>query len=265
MTNVLRTSIEAFGKRLLVFTEEAGEFLLFIQKTFSWFPRKPFRSALFFKQMEFIGVNSIPIIALTGTFTGMVFALQTGYAFKLFNAEAFVGSTVGLALSREIAPVFTALMVVARAGSGMAAEIGTMKVTEQVDAMVSMAVHPIHYLVVPRVLASMVMVPLLTAIFCFIGVFGAYVVSVYLLQIDPKSFTQKLLYYVDVSDLMGAMMKSVVFGALLSLISCHRGYRTYGGAQGVGRATTQAVVISSVTILIVDYFLTSWILEFLVP
>src|SRR5205814_5383129 len=140
------------------------------------------------RQFEFIGVKSLPIIALTGIFTGMVFALQTGYAFRLFNAEIFVGSTVGLALTREIAPVFTALMVVARAGSAMAAEIGTMKVTEQVDALHAMAVNPIHYLVVPRVIAATLMVPLLTGIFSYIGIVGAYFVAVKILNIEPTIF-----------------------------------------------------------------------------
>ena len=215
----------------------------------------------FFRQLEFIGVRSLPIIALTGTFTGMVFGLQTGYAFRQFNAEVFVGSTVGLALTREIGPVFTALMVVARAGSAMAAEIGTMKVTEQVDALTAMAVNPIHYLVVPRVIAATVMVPLLAGFFSFIGVLGAYFVSTTLLGIDSNTFIQKLQYYVDIDDLMGGLVKAMIFGFVLALISCHRGYRTDGGAEGVGRATTQAVVISSVTILVTDYFLTSWILE----
>lgn len=252
---------EALGRYLINGVRQAGEFLLFVRSFFSWVISPPFRREVFFRQMEFIGVKSLPIIALTGTFTGMVFALQTGYAFRQFNAEVFVGSTVGLALTREIGPVFTALMVTARAGSAMAAEIGTMKVTEQVDALSAMAVNPIHFLVVPRVIAAILMVPLLAGMFSYIGVIAAYFVAVYLLHIEPVTFTQKLVYYVDTDDLIGGLIKASIFGFILALVSCHRGYRTEGGAQGVGQSTTQAVVISSVAILIVDYFLTSWILE----
>lgn len=253
--------IEALGGWILSGIRQMGEFLLFVKSFFAWSFVKPFRLKLFWKHMEFVGVKSIPIIALTATFTGMVFALQTGYAFRLFNAEAMVGSTVGLALSREIAPVFTTLMVVARAGSAMASEIGSMKVTEQVDALSVMAVNPVHYLVVPRVWASIVMMPLLTGLFNLVGVAGAYFISIVLLDIDGKTFMQKLTYYVDADDLIGGLIKAAVFGFVLSLISCHQGYRTRGGAEGVGRSTTKAVVIASVAILIVDYFLTSWILE----
>lgn len=252
----------AFGGRILEAVRQTGEFLVFGRSFFFWIFRPPFRREIFFRQLEFIGVKSLPIIVLTGAFTGMVFALQTGYAFRLFNAEAFVGSTVGLALTREIAPVFTALMVVARAGSAMSAEIGSMKVTEQVDALSAMAINPVHFLVVPRVIASTIMVPLLTAVFNFIGVIGAFFVAVNVLSIEANIFKQKLLYYVDADDFIGGLLKSAVFGLLLGLISCHRGYRTEGGAEGVGRATTQAVVISAVTILVADYFLTSWILEY---
>ncbi|HSA58276.1 MAG TPA: ABC transporter permease [bacterium] len=253
--------VEALGRFFIVWVHELGEFLLFARSFFRWLFARPFRKSVFFRQMEFIGVRSLPIIALTGTFTGMVFALQTGYAFRQFNAQIFVGSTVGLALTREIAPVFTALMVAARAGSAMAAEIGTMKVTEQVDALSAMAVNPMHYLVVPRVVASVLMLPLLAGIFSYIGIVGAYFVAVHLLHIEPVVFTQKLIYYVDVDDVVGGLIKAAFFGAMLGLISCQRGYRTYGGAEGVGRSTTQAVVISSVVILVMDYFLTSWILE----
>lgn len=257
-----RNLLESLGSLILTSLRQLGEFLVFVRSFFLWLFHPPFRREVFFRQMEFIGVKSFPIIALTGTFTGMVFALQTGYAFRLFHAESFVGSTVGLALTREIAPVFTALMVVARAGSAMAAEIGTMKVTEQVDALASMAVNPIHYLVVPRVLASTVMVPLLAGLFSLIGIVGAYFVSVRLLAINAIVFREKLIYYVDADDVVGGLLKTAVFGFVLALLSCHRGYRTEGGAEGVGRSTTEAVVISSVAILVLDYFLTSWILEF---
>lgn len=212
-----------------------------------------------------IGVKSTFIILLVGLFAGMVFALQTGYAFRLFNAESLVGSTVGIALSRELAPVFTALMVVARAGSAMAAEIGTMRVTEQVDALQSMAVNPISYLVVPKVLAGTSMVPLLIMIFNAFGLLGSYVVSIFLLEIPEGPYLYWYNYYLNPNDYFQGVIKGVCFGFLLSVISCYQGYRTTHGAEGVGRSTTAAVVASSVTILVVNYFLASWLLQIFPP
>lgn len=252
---------ERLGIYSLQVIRKLGNFFLFIRSVLGWAVQKPFRTKLILQQMEFIGVRSFGVIALTATFTGMVFALQTGYAFRLFHAESMVGSTVGLALTREIGPVFTALMVVARAGSAMAAEIGTMGVTEQVDALAVMAVNPIQYLVVPRVIATTVMLPCLTAFFIFIGLIGAFFISTRLLLINEAGFLQKLTYYVDTDDLIGGLIKAALFGFVLALISCYEGYRTAGGAKGVGRSTTRAVVLSSVAILVLDYFATSWLLE----
>ena len=247
---------------ILGFAVELGAILTFARRFFVWVKRPPFRWQELLAQMESIGVKSIPIIALTGLFTGMVFGLQTGYAFRLFNAESLVGSTVGLALTREIAPVFTALMITARCGSAMAAEIGSMRVTEQIDALKTMAVNPIQYLVVPRIVATFIMAPLLCALFSYIGICGGFLVATKLLGIHPFYFMNNLEYHVDPGDIIGGLIKAAVFGFLLALISCYRGYTTHGGSKGVGLATTRAVVISSVTILVVDYFLTAWILEF---
>ncbi|MBI2981107.1 MAG: ABC transporter permease [Deltaproteobacteria bacterium] len=253
----------ALGRFGLNFLGELGDFFIFSGSFLQWTFRAPFRRASLVKQMEFVGVRSLPIILLTATFTGMVFSLQTGYTFKLFHAESMVGTSVGMALSREIGPVFTALMVTARAGSAMAAEIGTMKVTEQVEALRAMAVNPIHFLVVPRVIAGTLMVPLLAALFSFVGVIGAYLVAVCLMEIPGAVFLNKLTYYVDSNDFVGGLIKATVFGFSLSLISCHQGYRTTAGAEGVGRSTTRAVVVSSVTVLVLNYFLTSLIIKFL--
>lgn len=239
-----------------------GRWCRFVWVTFQWSFRPPFRFKSFFKQMEFIGVQSIPIILLTGLFTGMVFALQTGKTFALFKMQNLVGATVGLALTREIGPVFAALMVTARVCSAMAAEIGSMRVTEQIDALHSMAVDPIQYLVTPRVLGCIVMVPLLTIVFNFIGIVGAYIVGVGLLNIPPGPFFHHLYWYVDPQDLNGGLIKAAFFGFFIAVISCYKGFVTEGGAEGVGRSTTSAVVVSSVTVLIVDYFLTTWILEY---
>lgn len=239
-----------------------GDWCEFVWETLQWSVRPPYRIHNAFRQMLFIGVQSLPIILLTGLFTGMVFALQTGKTFAIFKMQNLVGSTVGLALTREIGPVFTALMVTARVCSAMAAEIGTMRVTEQVDALSSMAVNPIQYLVVPRVIGCILMVPLLTMIFDYIGCVGAYMVGVGLLDIPAGPFFRHLYWYVDPKDVFGGLIKSAFFGFFISMISCYKGFKTTGGAAGVGRATTSAVVVSSVTVLIVDYFLTTWILEY---
>lgn len=216
----------------------------------------PFRPRLLVKQMEFIGVRSLFVIVLTGTFTGMVLALQSFHAFSKFNAESLVGATVALSLTRELGPVLTAILITARAGSAMAAELGTMRVTEQIDAMTTMAVDPVDYLIVPRILASLVMVPLLTVIFNFAGIIGGYGVGVVNLHISSGALINKMIDMTDLQDLTHGLYKSIVFGLLLSLIGCYKGYYTTRGAEGVGQATTESVVLSSVLILVTDYFLT---------
>ncbi len=255
--------IQPLGAGVLRVARALGEWCVFMGDTFRWMTRRPFRWNLLWQQCEFVGIDSTPIILLTGVFVGMVFALQTGKAFALFNAQNLVGATLGLSLTREIGPVFTALMIVARACSSMAAEIGSMRVTEQVDALETMAVNPIHYLVVPRVVAMTIMAPLMTGLFNFVGIIGGCLVSVRLLHIDSGPMLSRLYYYVDPKDVLGGLVKAAIFGCIVAGISCYCGYTTRGGAQGVGRATTRAVVLSSVTVLVVDYFLTAWILEFM--
>jgi phospholipid/cholesterol/gamma-HCH transport system permease protein len=238
-----------------------GRFVYFTTDAVRWMFVGPFHTRVLFKEMQKIGVNSTLIIALVGLFAGMVFALQTGSAFRLFNAESLVGSTVGIALSRELAPVFTALMIVARAGSAMAAEIGTMGVTEQIDALRSMAINPTNYLVVPRVIATTVMVPLLVGVFNALGLLGSYWVSIYLLQIPEGPYLYRYQMLVEPDDFYQGLIKGVVFGFILSLIACYKGYHTTNGAEGVGRSTTEAVVAGSVTVLIANYFLATWLLQ----
>lgn len=218
---------------------------------------KPFRLKLIFKEMEFIGVNSTFIIMLTGTFTGAVLALQSGKAFRLLNAEGVTGAVVALSLLRELGPVMTALMIAARCGSAIAAHIGTMRVTQQIDALEVMAVDPMSYLVAPRIAAGAVMVPLLSVVFNFLGIWGSYLVAVMLLDINEATFFDRIDAYVKGEDLWNGIVKAFVFGIIIAVVGCRRGLLTKGGAEGVGRSTTQAVVISSVTILIADYFLTA--------
>jgi len=222
-----------------------------------WGVRRPFKLDYIFKQMEFIGVNSTIVVIITGMFTGMVLALQSYYGFRKFGAEGLVGATVALSMTRELGPVLTSLMVTGRAGSAMAAQLGTMRVTEQIDALTVMALSPIKYLVTPRIIAGFLMLPVLTVISDFIGVVGGYVVGVKLLGINEGAFIDKMIKYVELNDIYNGLVKSAVFGIILSTVACYKGFYARGGAEGVGKATTEAVVVSSVTILISDYVLTS--------
>ncbi|HMK66611.1 MAG TPA: ABC transporter permease [Thermodesulfobacteriota bacterium] len=245
------------GSRALSFVSELGKILLLFIRSVVWTFIPPFRLRNFIKQMEFVGVNSLFVVVLTGMFTGMVLALQSYYGFKTFGGESLMGGIVALSLTRELGPVLTALMVNARAGSAIAAELGTMRVTEQIDALEVMAINSVQFLVVPRIWAGVLMVPLLTAINIFIGIIGGYLVGVVLLGINSGVYITKMTNMVVTSDLVQGMVKSVFFGLVLTLVGCYKGYNTSGGAEGVGRATTEAVVVSSVTILISTYVITS--------
>jgi phospholipid/cholesterol/gamma-HCH transport system permease protein len=218
--------------------------------------RPPFRWRIYLQQLEFVGVGSLVIVLLTGAFTGMVFAVQSAYAFSLFNAEGYVGVTVALALTRELAPVLTGLMVTGRVGSSIATEIGTMGVTEQIDALRSMAVNPVQYLVSPRLFASIVMLPILTLLFSLVGIVGAWVVAVLGLGLDEGVFRRRILDAMDPWDVWSGLIKAAIFGLIMTAIASHAGYTASGGARGVGMATTKAVVYSSVAVLVSDYLLT---------
>jgi phospholipid/cholesterol/gamma-HCH transport system permease protein len=249
--------IETLGRGLIRFIEEFGLVMFLFLATFVWALRPPIRLRAIFKQMEFVGVNSLLVVILTGAFTGGVLAFQAYHGFRLFSAESLVGSTVALAMTRELGPVLTSLMVTGRAGSAMAAELGTMRVTEQIDALYTMAANPIKYLVVPRIVAGVLMLPVLTIIADFVGIIGGYLVGVGLLKINSGIYVAKMIEIVELDDIFNGLVKSACFGLILSLVGCYKGFYTRGGAQGVGRATTQAVVVASVCILISDYFLTA--------
>lgn len=255
LQQVLRVP-EAIGRRVFGGVEQVGDAVVLLGLSIAWLARPPFRVRQFIGALSFVGVGSLFIVTLTGLFAGGVMALQIGQAFRMFNAETLTGPTVALALSRELSPVFTALMVTARAGSAMATELGTMRVTEQIDALKTMAVDPIHYLVTPRIFASVVMLPVLTMFFNLIGMFGCWVVAVKLLDIDHGIFMARVREFVQPSDLWNGLVKAAVFGVVLSTIGCYRGFTAGGGARGVGIATTQAVVHAAVLILVFDYFLT---------
>ncbi|TVQ90055.1 MAG: ABC transporter permease [Deltaproteobacteria bacterium] len=217
----------------------------------------PFRFRLIIRQMAFIGVQSIPIIALTSFFTGAVFTLQSFRAFSLFGAEGYVGGTVGISLAKELGPTLTGLLVAGRAGSAMAAEIGSMRVSEQIDALEAMAVDPINFLVKPRLVAAVLVTPLLTAIFVVVGVFGSWVVGTFVLGMDWPMFSVRLRQWVDWEDVGGGLLKGAVFGAIIAIVACYKGLYTTGGAKGVGIATTTSVVVASVTLLVSNYFMSA--------
>jgi phospholipid/cholesterol/gamma-HCH transport system permease protein len=250
-------ALDRLGRAVLAWVEEIGKILLLFISVLSWMFRPPLKLHNIFKQMEFVGVKSIFVVVLTGTFTGMVMALQGYHGFRMFGAESLVGSTVALGMTRELGPVLTSLMVTARAGSAMAAEIGTMRVTEQIDALSVMAANPVKHLIVPRVIAGVLMVPLLTVVSDFTGILGGYFVGVHVLDINSGVFIKNITRLVDLNDIYNGLIKAACFGLIMALIGCYKGFNTYGGAEGVGRATTEAVVLASITILISDYFLTA--------
>lgn len=230
-------------------------------RTLLWIIRPPYRIGELMKSMDFIGVQSIFIVSLTGVFSGMVLALQTTHSLRQFSAEGVVGSVVAISLTREISPVFNALMVTARAGSAMAAELGNMRVTEQIDALTTMSVSPIQYLLSPRLVASVLMLPLLCILYSCVGMLGAWFVAVDTLGVDPGVFIANIEKYLTLNDFTMGLIKSVAFGLLISTISCHQGYFASGGARGVGIATTRAVVQSAVALLVANYMITSWLTE----
>ena len=256
LTRTLASRVEGLGASALDTIGGLGRFGVLFGSAASLALRRPYRAHLFFKQMEFIGNKSLGVVILTGMFTGMVMTFQTYRSLRDFGSETIVGGLVAVAMVRELGPVLSSLMVNARAGSAIAAEMGTMRVTEQIDALFAMAVSPVQYLVSPRVVAGMVMLPLLTAISDLTGIFGGYLVGVVLLRIDPGIFFAKIVDFVTLSDIMQGSFKAMVFGTLLSMVGCYKGYYTHGGAEGVGRATTEAVVISAVSILFCDYLIT---------
>lgn len=252
MTSIL----EFFGLVVLRLFEQTGLWFRMLWRTVVFTVKPPFEVSEWLRQMVRLGVESVPVVFLTTMFTGMVFALETYNGFHRVHAEAFVGSAVALSMLRELSPVLVGLMVAGRVGSSMAAEIGTMRVTEQIDALKSLATDPVHYLFVPRVIAGIVMLPFLVVLGDALGIGGGYLVSVKLLDANAVVYEQNTYQYIDMQDLWAGVIKAAIFGLILTLTGCVRGYYTAGGAEGVGRSTTQAVVSASLIILLTDFFLT---------
>ena len=239
------------------FMREAGRMMILTIQTLGWIFRPPFQGREILKQMEVVGVRSLPVVVITAGFTGMVLALQSFTGFKRFNAESMVGSVVALSMTRELGPVLTGLMVSGRIGSAMAAELGTMRVTEQIDALYTLATNPVKYLIVPRFLASAIMLPILGIFADVIGILGGYLVSVHFLGANPILYARRTWSYLEFNDVWSGLIKSLFFGMIIAMSSCYQGFSAEGGAEGVGRATTKAVVLSSLMILISNYFITA--------
>jgi len=250
------TILDRIGRRFISFFEQTGVWFDALSRTFLWMLRPPFDVREWFRQMVRVGVDSIPVVFLTTMFTGMVLALQTFTGFQRVHAEQFVASVVSLAMLRELSPVLVGLMVAGRVGSSMAAEIGTMRVTEQLDALKALATEPIQYLFVPRVIAGVVMLPFLCVLGDALGIYGGYIVAVKLLNSNPVVYKQNTFQFLAMNDVWSGLIKAAVFGLILTLTGCVRGYYTTGGAEGVGRSTTNAVVSASLIILLSDFFLT---------
>lgn len=255
--------IENLGAKVLANLIGLGNFTQFIGKFFYWLFKRPYRFHLLFEQLYFIGNKSIFIVCLTGAFTGAVMAYQTYLGFKVISADSFIGPVVAISLAKELAPVLTGLIVAGRCGAAIAAQIGTMKVTEQVDALEVMGVDSIQYLAVPRIVAAIFALPLLTAIFLLIGNVGSWLIGTKVLQIDQTVYLGKLSSFMYVQDIYEGLIKAVVFGFLIAVIACYQGFQVSGGAEGVGKGTNMAVVWGMVICLIVDFFLTSFLVHIL--
>jgi phospholipid/cholesterol/gamma-HCH transport system permease protein len=245
------------------FLEALGGHLILIGKALAWLPRPPFRTYNLLEAAVYIGFGSLPVVLLVGASTGMVMSLQSVNAFHQFGLESFAGGITGKAIALELGPVLTSLMLAGRAGAGIATELGTMRITEQIDALESMAVNPHQYLVLPRLLASMIVTPILTLLFFVIGMGGAYFVAVILQHVDQGQWIANLRDIVVGRDVLQGVIKAVFFGFMVAAVGCYQGFHASGGGRGVGLGTTRAVVIASVTTLVMDYFLSSILLTLL--
>lgn len=256
MEKSLEIFLQTLGKPLLAFVLELGAFMRFVAKSVYNCFVPPFYFKLFLKQFLNMGFYSLPVVGLTTLFAGMVIAIQTFSGFSKFGAESAVATVVLISVTRELAPVLSALMVAGRIGAAMAAEIGTMRVTEQIDALVTLSANPFRYLIAPRLWAGLIVMPLLVLFGDIIGIFGGYVVGVYKLDFNPANYINATVQNLQAIDVVSGMVKAAVFGFIISVMGCYNGYHSKGGAQGVGEATTNSVVSSSILILIFNYLIT---------
>lgn len=248
--------LSGVGKVVINFLEVTGRVSIFCFNVFTGIFRRPLYLKSTLEQMVEIGYYSLPVVGLTAIFTGAVLALQSYTGFSRFSAESAIATVVVLSITRELGPVLAGLMVAGRVGASIAAEIGTMRITEQIDALVTLSTNPIKYLVAPRVIASVLMMPCLVVVADIIGVMGGYFISIYTLGFSQDIYLQNTYQYLEIKDVTSGLIKSAVFGFIISIIGCYCGYYSNKGAQGVGNATTNAVVISSILILLTNYLLT---------
>ncbi len=248
--------LQPIGRTFLRFLEATGRLSMFAATAVGHCVRPPIYPRLIGRQMIEIGYYSLPVVGLTAIFTGMVLALQSYTGFARFSAESAIPNVVVISITRELGPVLAGLMVAGRVGAAIAAEIGTMRVTEQIDALDTLATNPFKYLIAPRLIAGLTMMPILVLIADIIGVFGGYVVSIYKLGFNPYVYLKHTIDFVEVQDVVSGLVKAGVFGFLVTLMGCYHGYNSKGGAQGVGAATTNAVVSASILILCFNYFIT---------
>jgi phospholipid/cholesterol/gamma-HCH transport system permease protein len=248
--------LAAVGRATLSLSAAVGELLLFAGASIAGGLRGPVYPRQVLRQMLDIGYYSLPVVGLTAIFTGMVLALQSYTGFSRFEASSAIPTIVVLSMTRELGPVLAGLMVAGRVGASMAAELGTMRVTEQIDALTTLSTDPLRYLVFPRLLAGLLMLPLLVLVADVIGVLGGYLVSIFKLGFGPVEYINRTLQYLEVQDVVSGLVKAAVFGFIVALMGCYQGYRSRGGAQGVGAATTKAVVSASILILTANYAVT---------
>jgi phospholipid/cholesterol/gamma-HCH transport system permease protein len=248
--------LQPLGRTFLNGLESVGRFALFAFRAVVIGLQPPYYPRLMLKQMVEIGYYSLPVVGMTAIFTGMVLALQTYTGFARFNAETAIPNVVVISICRELGPVLAGLMVAGRIGAAMAAELGTMRVTEQIDALTTLSTNPFRYLIAPRLIAGLTMLPLLVAVADVIGVFGGYLVSIYKLGFNPGTYLKNTVDFVEFLDVLSGLVKAGVFGFIIALMGCYHGFHSHGGAQGVGKATTNAVVTASILILIANYIVT---------
>ena len=247
---------QSVGKAVLGFLEATGKLALFTFMAVSHCVRPPFYYRLLLRQMIDIGYYSLPVVGMTTLFAGMALGLQTYAGFSRFSAEDAIAKVVALGITRELGPVLAGLMVAGRIGAAMAAELGTMRVTEQIDALDTLSTNPFKYLIAPRIIAGLTMLPLLVFVGDIIGIFGGYIVSIYKLGFNPGVYISQTFKVLEFIDVFSGLVKAGVFGFIVTLMGCYNGYNSQGGAQGVGAATTNAVVSASILILIFNYVIT---------
>lgn len=255
--------VESIGAKIIESVNGLGSFISFIVNAIGWMFRPPYRFKLLFEQLYFVGNKSIFIVMLAGSFTGMVMAYQTYFAFKLINVDTLVGTVTAITLAKELAPVLTGLIVAGRAGAAMTAQIGSMKVTEQIDALEVMGINGVQYLAVPRIIAGTISLPMLSALYLFIGNLGSYLVGTKFLNIDEAIYFSKLGEFMFLGDIWQGLIKAVFFGFIISSIGTYFGFHVTKGAEGVGKGTNLSVVWGMIMVLISDYFLTSFLIQIL--